>query len=777
MGKGRAPIAVLAIAFAALCGATGIDRKSLVTRHNVTLTQYNATRPMQVGNGEFAFGMDITGLQTFVPFNTMSQWGWHTGALPRGQKIGDFQGQIWDTHGRPVRYPVHDPEHPELSGWLAANPHRINLGRIGMALYTKDGLPAQPSDLKNCRQELDMWRGIVTSRFEFEGQKVRVITASHPTLDAVAVRIDSPLIAKGQLSAYVSCPGNNPLQFANFVGDWTHPGTFEQKIAGANRLDLRRQLDNDVYHASLSWKGKAAIQQSVQIIPELKIVRAEYGAVDKWLDVTSLVAGSISQGRLLFRPTNALGDPIHGVKKKLRVTYLLRGRELTQEADENEELLIDAAPERSRITLAAASGETTLNFVCAFSPKPLSEVLPTAQSSFEASENSWLHYWKSGGAIDLSGSSDPRWKELERRIVLSQYLMKVNEAGSLPPQESGLVNNGWFGRFHLEMVWWHATHWALWNRWPELNRSMDFYRDVLPSAIARAKSQGYEGARWPKCIGPGWQEWPHPIHAALIWQQPHPIFFAELDYRAHPTAATLAKWKPIVEATADFLASYAHYEDSQSRYVLGPPLHIVSENTDVFTTQNPTFELSYWRFGLRTAQQWRKRQGLPENPKWQKVLKGLSQLPQEDGVYVTHEGVQEMWTKMNFEHPGLIGAYGMLPGDGVDRSTMARTFAKVGEKWEFHRVWGWDLPMLAMSAARLNQPDKAVDYLLHSAPTFQFDELGYATGGPFPYFPSNGGLLYAVAMMAAGWDGAPKRLAPGFPSQWKVRYEGLALAP
>jgi hypothetical protein len=45
--------------------------------------------------------------------------------------------------------------------------------------------------------------------------------------------------------------------------------------------------------------------------------------------------------------------------------------------------------------------------------------------------------------------------------------------------------------------------------------------------------------------------------------------------------------------------------------------------------------------------------------------------------------------------------------------------------------------------------------------------------------PSNGGLLTAVAMMAAGWDGAPKRNAPGFPDngQWVVRWEGLKPLP
>lgn len=188
--------------------------------------------------------------------------------------------------------------------------------------------------------------------------------------------------------------------------------------------------------------------------------------------------------------------------------------------------------------------------------------------------------------------------------------------------------------------------------------------------------------------------------------------------------------------------------------------------------------MGYWRFGLRIAQTWRQRLGLPPDPNWEKVLIGLAPLPTEDGCYVLYEGIQDMWTHWNFEHPALIGVFGMLPGDGVDVPTTQRTAAHVFHEWKFNATWGWDFPMLAMCAARLGQASQAVDFLLHPAPGFQFDDAGYATGGPFPYFPSNGGLLYAVALMAAGWDGGPDRHAPGFPDdgQWDVRWENLQRA-
>jgi hypothetical protein len=221
------------------------------------------------------------------------------------------------------------------------------------------------------------------------------------------------------------------------------------------------------------------------------------------------------------------------------------------------------------------------------------------------------------------------------------------------------------------------------------------------------------------------------------------------------------------------MANFAHFDERTNRYVLGPPVYIVSENTDPRTTINPAFELSYWRFGLRVAQTWKERLSLPRDGKWDDVLKRLSPLPVQDGLYVTYEGIPDMWTRYTFEHPALTGVFGMLPGDGVDTAIFKRTLEKVISVWDFNRTWGWDFPMIAMAAARSGYPEKAIDMLLHPSAGFQFDEHGLATGGPFPYFPSNGALLAAVAMMAAGWDGAPDTPAPGFPNDgsWVVEWE------
>ena len=100
-----------------------------------------------------------------------------------------------------------------------------------------------------------------------------------------------------------------------------------------------------------------------------------------------------------------------------------------------------------------------------------------------------------------------------------------------------------------------------------------------------------------------------------------------------------------------------------------------------------------------------------------------------------------------------------------------------------------DFPLLAMTATRLGQPAEAIDLLFYDAPNNHWGTAGMTprvhltdTGGYLldgeTYFPSNGSLLLAVALMAAGWDGesAP---TPGFPDdgRWHVRTEGVLRLP
>lgn len=674
-----------------------IDREAVVKRHRVCTTGTLLKSPAQVGNGKFAFGMDITGLQTFVPFNTLSDWSWHSFPLPEGMRAEDYRPVVVETHGKKIAYELRNPDQPELSEWLTKNPHRYNLGRIGFRLLREDGTEAREIDLGNARQEIDLWTGVVYSRFELNRKEVKVRTVCHPDKDMIGVSIESELLNDGNMSIYLDFPYPDGRYFKHYIGRYDtisgHTSTFE-KLA-PNSVRIARTMDDTHYYATLDWTGPATFSRE--------------------------------------------SEKAH--------TFLLQPRHTS-----------------------------TFSFTCCFSPEPVADVTEPVASIERKSAVSWEKYWRSGAAVDLSGSKDPRWLELERRIVLSQYLMRANESGLFPPQESGLVNNGWFGRFHFEMIWWHGVHYGLWNRMECFDNYLNVYKDFMPKALERAKSEGRSGARWPKCTGNFNREWPGSAHAYLIWHEPHPIYFAEMQYRQKPAPETLEKWKDVVLNTADYMADYLFYDKKTKQYVLGPPVVVVSENTDPLQTINPIFELGYFRYGLRTALEWADRLGLSEKrtKKWKEVLSKMAPLPVADGVYTTYEGIPDMWTKYTYEHPALTGVYGMLPGDGVDQPTFKRTLEKVSKEWQFNRIWGWDFPMLAMAAARTGQPALAIDMLMHPSAGFQFDEHGLATGGPFPYFPSNGALLTAVAMMCGGWDGSEGE-APGFPKDgsWTIRYEGF----
>ena len=46
----------------------------------------------------------------------------------------------------------------------------------------------------------------------------------------------------------------------------------------------------------------------------------------------------------------------------------------------------------------------------------------------------WNSWWQQGAIADFSQCTDPRARELERRVVLSQYLTQVNCANNTPPK-------------------------------------------------------------------------------------------------------------------------------------------------------------------------------------------------------------------------------------------------------------------------------------------------------------------------------------------------------
>ncbi len=427
--------------------------------------------------------------------------------------------------------------------------------------------------------------------------------------------------------------------------------------------------------------------------------------------------------------------------------------------------------------------ETVFEFRCKFTPTIKVIDLPTFSQLKLNSETQWQKFWQSGGAIDFSGSSDKRAFELERRIILSQYLTKIQCAGNYPPQETGLTYNSWYGKPHLEMHWWHGIHFSLWGRNELLEKSLAWYKKVEMSARQIAERQGYEGLRWQKMTDNEGRETPSSVGAFLVWQQPHFIYFTELVYRQQPGLKILDRYKDLVFATADFMASYAYYDPTLKRFILGKGLIAAQERFKAEETFNPTYELVYWHWALNIAQQWRERMLLPRNKKWDEVLNKLSPLPVQNSKYLFTESAADSYTNPEFrtDHPSVLGAFGMMPQTPMlDTTIMHNTFNWIWDNWSWNDTWGWDFPMVAMSATRMGLPDKAIDALLMPIQTNTYLNNGhnYQDQRLTIYLPGNGGLLAAVALMCAGYDGC-KEPNPGFPKngKWKVRWEGLKRMP
>ncbi|MBQ4142477.1 MAG: hypothetical protein IJD43_03285 [Thermoguttaceae bacterium] len=682
-----------------------IDRQSVVSRHFIQSLDPNLEIPL--GNGEFCFNVDFTGLQT-TRGNTMAHWGWHSNPLPEGFTKADVPETGTLQQGRNTFKGDHSfpPEKQALRQWLRDNPHRADLARI--RLFRPDGNAVTPQEIRPISRKMDLWTGLHTAEFELDGETVRVETFVSMDADLLASRVKSSLLAEGKLLVSVEFPYPT-IQMTRWSGEFGPNSRHETRVLPGNstrNAQILRKVDDFEYLVSLQCGENSAFQ-------------------------------------------------------------------------------ID--PDSHALTIST-DGELC-EFFCAFHdgwPKieARKQVFETLRAE---TARKWETYWLSGAAVDLSLSKDPRWKELERRIVLSQYLMRTNSAGSYPPPETGLLGtDNWRGRYHGEMIYWHLAHYSLWDRQELSDRALDCYRKNLPVARKLAAQLGYAGAQWPKCTGPEGRTAPWVGNQVLLWKQPHPMIFAELEYRNRPTAATLEKWAEILDETAKFMASYPE-KDAEGVWHLAP----VMPPSETGIVKDSVFDLAYWRFGLRLANTWRERMGKERVAEWDEIADHLAPLPTHPGlpenetVWLHSPDWINSYEKFNWEHPNPVGVYGMIPPtEGVDPEIARRTLRKVYETWRWDRVWGWDFPWTAMCAARVGEPEIAVDILLHESPRNVHDLRGVNANNPCPYLPGNGGLLYAIGMMAGGWDGAPevdreKGEAPGFPrnGQWFIKAEGFKPAP
>ena len=716
---------------------SAIDRQAVVNRHNPIITEADPLASLSVGNGHIAATVDVTGLQSYpfeygagVPLNTMSDWGWHRFENTSHLTASESE-KVFDLgHGHQEVYAVEykqeaDGRHKQATEYFRVNPHRLNLGTIGLDLSDAYGNPIPLASLTNIRQELKLWDGEIASSFMADGEPVEVTTGVHPAKDAIYARIKSNLLKDRR--AVVALRFSYPTgKHADDANDWTKPAQHQSVIISQDDHSalIERTLDSTRYYVSLSWEGSATLTEC-----------------DRHYFVLTADDDQLTFQAEYFASIEAIDT-----KETVVFTY---------------------------------------------------------DQYHKATLRHWGRWWREGAIVDFSQCTDPRAKELERRVVLSQYLTQINCANNMPPQESGLTYNTWFGRPHLEMAWWHMVDFALWNRPAVVAQMLNWYNETAyPVARKIAERQGFKGVRWMKMTDPWAGEAPSNTGSFLIWQQPHYIYMAEEMYRANPTMETLKKYAEQVEATAEFMADFATFDAKSKHYILKGATAMQESMSKDFSYNHP-FELAYWQYGLSVANSWRERVGKARNTEWDAIINGLSPLPSKDGIYTAGQplgnvGSLEAFDPFNTvggnaksvstetfadkcrnDHPAVLGACGLLPYTLLyNKEQMKQTLHWVMDNWNWQTTWGWDYGMIAMAAARLGDPDTALKALLIDTQKNTYLKNGHNFQTPDRlriYLPGNGALLTAIAMMCAGWDGCQEPYNPGFPKDgaWHVRWEGL----
>jgi hypothetical protein len=710
-----------------IASANQIDRQVVVKRNNPIVTKADTLASLSVGNGHFVTTVDVTGLQSYpqdykngVPLCAMTDWGWHRFPNTKSLKPSDSEKAFDFGHGHKEVYAVEykkveDGMHKDATEFFRVNPHRLNLGAVGLNLSDAKGNRISLSQITDIRQEQNLYDGEIISSFVADGQKVEVSTGVHPDKDALYARIRSQLLSDKRATLRLHFPYPTG-KHADDASDWTKPEKHLSDVISQTEHTalIKRTLDATVYYVLLQWEGRAVLRKYAPHDFELSS-----------LDDTLTIA----------------------------VEYL-------------------------------------------------SDIPSKSDFCFENYHNATLHHWNAwwsnGAIVDFSACTDSRAKELERRVVLSQYLTQINCANNMPPQESGLTYNTWFGRPHLEMTWWHVVDFALWDRPEVVAKILKWYNNTAyPVARKIAERQGFKGVRWMKMTDPWAGEAPSNTGSFLIWQQPHYIYLAEEMYRANPTSETLREYGEQVDATAEFMADFVTFDTKHKKYTLKGATAMQECMTKDISYNQP-FELAYWSYGLSVAQKWRERQGKARVALWDDIIDNLSTLPENNGIYTagqpigisdSHEAfdpfdapakkIETFADKCRNDHPAVLGACGLLPYTSLyNMEKMKGTLDWVMKNWNWQTTWGWDYGMIAMTAARLGDPETALKALLIDTQKNTYLPSGHNFQTPDRlriYLPGNGALLTAIAMMCAGWDGCKDLHNPGFPKdgKWDVRWEGL----
>lgn len=696
-----------------------INRLDIIASFNPHLTDINPQSPLSVGNGRFCYTADITGMQTLyeeysaeTPLCTMAEWGWHTKKADNEKgfyTLDDVRMTPYNYCKRTVTYPRVKYEGNEAAyDWVRQNPHKFNLAKIGLYFHNE---PIQADSIYCINQTLDITTGILKSIFRLNvNRHNNASTLNNITAD----NINTNAISDNLVTVYTVCDDNSDtvafhissgllqcglsINIAFPYASCNMTGSDWNNTNGhsdfLNASHIHRQIDDTAYYVNFNINGTDTSQHT-----------ANNSIITSDSNVTINKCNNSAAATIK-------SNDIHSYN------ITTTDDELNMSVNFNKSIHTPATYD----TIAGNS------------------------------RHFWHNYWTTGKFLNSDN------KELMRRVILSQYLLVINDSGYIPPAETGLTCNSWYGKAHLEMHYWHMAWAPLWGHPELLTRSFDWYIDILDEAKKNASRNGYKGARWTKMVSYTGSDCPSKIAPLLVWQQPHIINMLQIVINNtsddFDVKAYMSKYWILVKETAVFMADYLVYDPMSDIYNIEAPVIPVQERHLPEDTRNPIFELAYFRYGLLIASKWAYELGFTdEASQWHNIAMHIAPLPINDDVYIAHSNCPDTFTNKAIDHPLMLQIYGMLDNYGaediVDKDIYRNTLMKVIDMWDYSTLWGWDFAVIAMAAHKLGLDDIALEQLLINSPKNDYVESGnnrQNSRKDLPlYLPGNGSLLLAAA--------------------------------
>jgi protein-glucosylgalactosylhydroxylysine glucosidase len=220
-----------------------VDRYQQVNGFNIYNSLIDSMNSLSVGNGEFTFSVDITGLQTFPEF--------YSHGIPL-VTMADWSTEKKENH---------------------KNNYHNHLGTIGLQVLKENGKEISVNDIKDPVQKLNLWTWEIDSRFSIEGVPVHLMTVCHSDYDMISVKIISSLIGRKRLrikidfSTEIFSPPEND-------SNATSQNATRILSDTNNVVIFNRSHDIDNYYALL-WRNDADLKEVTQHLYYLKPSRAD----------------------------------------------------------------------------------------------------------------------------------------------------------------------------------------------------------------------------------------------------------------------------------------------------------------------------------------------------------------------------------------------------------------------------------------------------------------------------------------------------------------------